>query len=72
MSGWLIYVWTRLDPILTASVITAIISGMLSAIGSLCYTIEVSSYGTDTDDAKFCKFIVKKLSRINNIYNNYC
>ena len=60
MSGWLIYLWTRLDPILTASVITSVISGMLSAISSFCYGIEVSSYGADTDDAKFCKFILKK------------
>ena len=60
MSGWLIYIWTRLDPVLTASVITSVISGMLSAISSFCYGIEVSSYGADTDDAKFCKFILKK------------
>ena len=60
MTSLMIYLWTRLDPILTASVIAAIISGIMSSIGSLCYAIEVSSYGADTDDAKFCKFIVKK------------
>ena len=60
MSSWMIYLWTRLDPILTASVITAIISGVLSAISSICYGVEFSTYGEDTDDAKFCKYIVKK------------
>lgn len=56
----MIYLWTRLDPILAASVITAIISGMLSAVCSICYGIEFSSYGEDTDGAKFCKYILKK------------
>lgn len=60
MSSWMIYLWTRLDPILTASVITAVISGIISAVCSLRYGVEVSSYGADTDDAKLFKGIIKK------------
>ena len=60
MNSWMIYLWTRLDPILTASVITAVVSGIISAMCSIGYAVEVASYGEDTDDAKLCKWVVKK------------
>lgn len=60
MSSWMIYLWTRLDPILAASIIAAVISGALSALCSICWSIEKTSYGEETDDAKLCKGIVKK------------
>lgn len=60
MSAWLIYIWTRLDPILVAAVIGTIASGGISALCSICYTIERSTYSEETDDAKLCKQIVKK------------
>ena len=56
----MIYLWTRLDPILIASAITAIVSGIIIAMCSVGYIVEVSSYGEDTDDAKFLKVMVKK------------
>ena len=61
MSSWLIYLWTRLDPILTASVITAIVSGLISAVCSICWSVEMSSYLEETDDAKILKVILKKI-----------
>lgn len=60
MSAWLIYIWTRLDPILVAAVIGTLVSGVISAFCSICYTIELSTYSEETDDAKLCKQIVKK------------
>ena len=60
MSAWLIYIWTRLDPILAAAVIGTIASGAISALCSICYSIEQTSYSEETDDAKLCKQIVKK------------
>ena len=56
----MIYLWTRLDPILITSVITAVISGIISAACSFSYVIEVSTYGANSDDAKLGKRIVKK------------
>ena len=44
MTSLMIYLWTRLDPVLAASVITAIVSGMLSAIASICLAVEISTY----------------------------
>lgn len=60
MSAWLIYIWTMLDPILTAVIIVTIASGMVGALCSICYSVERSTYSEETDDAKFCKQIVKK------------
>lgn len=60
MSGLLLYIWTRLDPILTASIITAVISGLISAVCSIGWSVETSTYGGETDDAKLCKMVVKK------------
>lgn len=57
----MIYLWTRLDPILIASAITAVVSGIISALCSIGYIVEVSSYVGETDDAKsLIKVIVKK------------
>lgn len=60
MSAWLIYIWTRLDPILAAVIIATIASGMVGALCSILYSVERSTYSEETDDAKFCKQIVKK------------
>ena len=60
MSAWLIYVWTRLDPILVATIIGTIASGMLGGLCSIGYFIEKSTYSGETDDAKLCKYITKK------------
>lgn len=60
MNSWMIYLWTRLDPILIASAITTVVSCIISAVCSIGYIVEVSSYGEDTDEAKFCKVIIKK------------
>lgn len=60
MSGLLIYIWTRLDPILTASVITAIASGLICILCSIAWSVETAEYSGETDDAKIYKVIVKK------------
>ena len=60
MSAWLIYIWTRLDPILCASIITSIVFGAMSALFSLFLAVETSEYGGETDDAKMCKYVVRK------------
>lgn len=60
MSAWLIYIWTRLDPILTAVIIGTIASGMVGSLCSIGYSVERSTYSGETDDAKLFKQIVKK------------
>ena len=60
MSGWVIYIWTRLDPIVLASIVGTIAFGLICTIASICYSAEINSFGGDTDDAKMCKRIIKK------------
>lgn len=60
MSAWLIYIWTRLDPILIAAVVGTIASGMVSGLCSIAYSVERSTSSEETDEAKLCKQIVKK------------
>lgn len=60
MTSLMIYLWTRLDPILAAVIIGTIASGLLGALCSIGYSVEISTYSGETDDAKFCKQIVKK------------
>lgn len=60
MSAWLIYIWTRLDTIVLASIFGTIAFGLICTVASICYSSEINSFGGDTDDAKLCKQIVKK------------
>lgn len=64
MSAWLIYIWTRLDPILSAAVVGTIASGMVVALCSIGYSAERSTYSEETDDAKLLKQIVKKCLQV--------
>ena len=60
MSAGLIYIWTRLDPSLVATVIGTIASGIIGGLCYIGYFIEKSTYSWETDDAKLCKYITKK------------
>ena len=56
----MIYIWTRLDPILISVVIGTIVSGIVGSLCSVGYSVERSTYSGETDDAKLFKQIVKK------------
>lgn len=60
MSAWLIYIWTRLDSVVIASILVSVAFGLICAVASICYSAEINSFGGDTDDAKMCKRIIKK------------
>ena len=60
MSAWLIYIWTRLDPILMAAVLGTLVFGGVYVLCSIMYVVEKFTYPEETDDAKFYRYMTKK------------
>lgn len=60
MSYFGIYLWTRLDVVLGIFTVAAIISGFVSSVCGIAWGVEISDYGTDSDDAKKYGMLLKR------------